>query len=102
MRRARSSSREIGGAELFWGDRAVAGQRGAQLLRVRSLVDGFEKRIGEIEERRQEVLEAVLRQQDDTDWLEDDVLEAEEEERAALAGVDRRARDRASSRSARW
>ena len=44
-------------------------------------MEGFEKRIGEIEERRQEVLEAVLRQQDDTDWLEGDVLEAEEEER---------------------
>ena len=39
-------------------------------------MEGFEKRIGEIEERRQEVLEEVLRQQDDTDWLEGDVLEA--------------------------
>jgi hypothetical protein len=72
---------EIGGAELFWGDRAAAGQSKSQLLRVRSMVEGFEKRIGEIEERRQEVLDAVLQQQDDTDWLEGDVAEAEDEER---------------------
>jgi hypothetical protein len=71
----------IGGAELFWGDRSVASQSAPQLLRVRSLVEGFEKRIGEIEDRRQEVLDAVLRQQDDTDGLEGDVIEAEEAER---------------------
>src|SRR4029453_18232154 len=44
------------------------------------LVGGFEKRIGGIEEPRQEVLETVLRHQDATAWLEGDVLEAEEEE----------------------
>jgi outer membrane biosynthesis protein TonB len=72
---------QIGGASLFWGEPAVAGSTEQQILRARSLVDGFEKRIGEIEERRQEVLEAVLRQQDDADGIEDDVLDAEEEER---------------------
>ena len=72
---------QIGGASLFWGERTVAGSAEQQLLHARALVDGFEKRIGEIEERRQEVLETVLREQDDTAWLEGDVLEAEEEER---------------------
>ena len=47
--------RELGGAELFWGDRTGASQGEAQLLRVRSLVEGFEKQIGEIEDRRQAV-----------------------------------------------
>jgi hypothetical protein len=75
---------EVGGAPLFWG--AQAGSTGAaeQLLRARALVEGFEKRIGEIEDRRHEVLEAVLRQQEDTDWIEGDVLDAEEEERRIL------------------
>ncbi len=67
----------IGGAGLFWG--ADAGSSEAQLLRVRSRVEGFEKRIGEIEERRQAVLEELARQQDDTDWLAGDVREAQDE-----------------------
>jgi hypothetical protein len=76
--------RELGGAELFWGDRTAASQGETQLLRVRSRVDGFEKQIGEIEERRQSVFEEVTRQQEHADWLSDDVLEAlEEEERRA-------------------
>src|SRR5688572_14260324 len=41
---------QIGGAALFWGDRAAAGQSAPQLLRALSLVEGFEKRIGEIED----------------------------------------------------
>jgi hypothetical protein len=72
--------RQLGGAELFWGDRSAANQGDAQLMRVRSRVEGFEKQIGEIEERRQAVFEEVLRQQDHTDWIADDVLEAQEEE----------------------
>src|SRR5262245_44250375 len=71
---------DLGGATLFWGDRRGAGSTDQQLRRALGLVEGFEKRIGEIEERRQEVLEEVLRQQDDADWLEGDVLDAEDEE----------------------
>src|SRR4030095_17077292 len=41
---------ETGAAELFWGDQAAVGQSRQQLLRARSLVDGFEKRIGGHEE----------------------------------------------------
>jgi hypothetical protein len=75
---------QLGAAELFWGDRAAVGTGEQQLRRVRGLVDGFEKQVAEIEERRQVALEAVLRKQEDTDWIADDVLDAqrEEEERA--------------------
>jgi hypothetical protein len=75
---------QLGAAELFWGDRTAVGSGEQQLRRVRSLVEGFEKEIGEVEERRQVALEAVLRKQEDTDWIADDVLDAqrEEEERA--------------------
>jgi hypothetical protein len=71
---------QLGAAELFWGDRAAVGSGEEQLLRVRSLVEGFEKQVGEIEERRQIALDAVLRQQEGTEWIADDVLEAQEEE----------------------
>jgi hypothetical protein len=71
---------QLGGAELFWGDRAAVGSGEQRLRHVRGLVTGFEKQLGEIEERRQIALEAVMRQQEDTDWLAGDVLEAQEEE----------------------
>jgi hypothetical protein len=73
---------QLGAAELFWGDRAAVGSGEQQMRRVRSLVDGFEKQVGAIEERRQIALEAVLRKQEDTDWIADDVLEAQQAEEA--------------------
>src|SRR5258705_2655827 len=65
---------ELGAGELFWGDRAAVGSGEQQLRRVRSLVDGFEKQVDEIEERRQVALEGVMRQQADTEWIASDVL----------------------------
>jgi hypothetical protein len=66
---------QIGGAELFWG----AGSGDDQLRRVRGRVDAFEKRIGEIEDRRQAMLEEIERQQLATDRIDADLLEVEEE-----------------------
>ena len=68
------------GAELFWGDRAAASNGEALIRRARSRVDVFQKRTGEIEERRQAALEEVDRQQNETFAIEYDVLEAEDEE----------------------
>ena len=48
---------ELGVAELFWGGRTTGGEGDDHLRRVRSRVDGFEKRLIEIEDRRQAVLE---------------------------------------------
>src|SRR5262245_14737493 len=61
--------RQIGGAELFWGDRAATASGEQRMVQVRGVVAGFEKQIEEIEERRQLALEAVLRQQEDADWI---------------------------------
>jgi len=61
---------ELGGAGLFWSEPATSRD---QLRRARGRVDAFEKRLAEIEERR----EALL---DEIDWLEAEVFEAEEEE----------------------
>jgi hypothetical protein len=72
--------RELGAAGLFWGERAADGHAEDQIRRARSRVDGFEKSFGEIEERRQALLEQIEQQQGDTDLLEYDVFEEEEEE----------------------
>ncbi len=70
----------LGGAELFWGDRTAATTSLDHIRRVRSRVDFFQKRISEIEDRRQAVLEEAERQHDAIDLIEDDVFEAQEEE----------------------
>ena len=81
----------LGAAEMFWGDRAAVSSGEQRMRHLRGRVAGFEKQIEEIEERRQVALEAVLRQQEDTDWIAGDVLEAEleEEERAREWVVER-------------
>ncbi len=71
---------QIGGAGLFWGDHAAAGTAEDHIRRVRSRLDGFAKRMSEIDDRREAVLEEIQREQDHTDLIEGDVLEAEEEE----------------------
>jgi hypothetical protein len=70
----------LGGAELFWGARTPAEERLAHVRHARSHVDAFEKQIGEIEERRQALLEEVERQQRATEWIEDDVFELQQRE----------------------
>ncbi|MGH7287488.1 MAG: hypothetical protein ACREI8_05655, partial [Myxococcota bacterium] len=71
---------EIGGAGLFWSDRAISGTSEDHIRRVRSRVDGFQKRVSEIEERRQAVLEELDQHEGHTDLLESDLLKAQEEE----------------------
>ncbi len=70
---------EIGGAALFWGDSASAVASAEHLRGVRSRVEAFEKRIGEIEDRREAVLEEIDRQELETDRIGDDLLEAQDE-----------------------
>jgi outer membrane biosynthesis protein TonB len=71
---------ESGGAELFWGRAIPAGARDEHMRRVRSRVDAFQKRVSEIEDRRQALLQQMRQQQDQTDLLEDEAFEAQEEE----------------------
>jgi outer membrane biosynthesis protein TonB len=68
--------RELGAAELFWGDRAGPDEDAAHLLLVRSRVDAFETRLGEIEERRQALLEEIENAQANSELIEDDLVEA--------------------------
>ncbi len=69
----------MGAAGLFWDGR---GEREGDdhVRRVRSRVDVFQKRLGEIEDRRQDTIEEIERQYESAGFLEDDILELERQE----------------------
>jgi outer membrane biosynthesis protein TonB len=70
--------RETGGAELFWGDRAAAGED--QIRRARGRAEVFQKRVGGIEDRRQTLVEHIRQHEHEAGLIEDDLFEAQEEE----------------------
>ncbi len=69
--------RELGAAALFWGERGGDEDR---LRLARGRVDAFQKRIGEIEDRRSTVLEELERQQESSDLIAEDVFDLERQE----------------------
>jgi len=69
---------ELGGARLFWGERAE-GESADHLRLVRGRIDAFEKRLGEIEDRRDALLGEVDLAERGTWFIEDDILEAQEQ-----------------------
>jgi outer membrane biosynthesis protein TonB len=69
---------ELGASGLFWGDRVVVGEGDIQLRLARGRVDVFEKQLGEIEERRQAVVEDIERQAENTEVVEDYLFEAQQ------------------------
>src|SRR5262245_29974249 len=77
--------RESGGAELFWGGSAALAASADQLRNARNRFDTFERRIGEIEERRHGLIKEIEEQGVHTGLLEEDILEAEEAEEARKA-----------------
>jgi hypothetical protein len=68
---------DMGAADLFWGGRAAGGSGGDHVRLVRGRVDAFEKRLDQIEERRQSILYEIQVQEDSADVIAGDVLEAE-------------------------
>jgi hypothetical protein len=75
---------EIGAAELFWSGRASVGEAQTHLRTVRGRVDTFQKRLDEIEVRRQGIVDELEQTEESADWLESDIEDAERaaEERA--------------------
>jgi hypothetical protein len=71
---------ELGAASLFWGEGTVNGAVQDHLRLVRGRVDAFQKRLDEIEERRQAVIEEIERAQESAELVEDDLLEAQRQE----------------------
>ncbi len=72
--------RALGGAGLFWDGRASDAEADDHLRGVQSRVDRFRKRLGEIEERREEIYEGVQRAQEHTDLLEEDLFDVQVQE----------------------
>ena len=79
---------ESGAAGLFWGER-LAESEGAEHVRlVRDRVDAFQGRLDEIENRRQALAEEIRHEQENSEFLEEDVLEEQrQEERRKLDWV---------------
>ncbi len=75
---------EMGASELFWGSVDPAASGGDHLRLVRSRVDEFEKRMDEIEARRQAIVDEIQLQEDCADFIAADVLEAERLEELRL------------------
>ena len=74
----------IGAAELFWDGRATNSEAQTHLIAVRGRVDTFQKRLDEIEVRRQAIVESLEHAEEAADWIEHDIENAERkaEERA--------------------
>ena len=70
--------RDLGAAGLFWGQ--AAADAADQLRLARGRVDEFEKRLGQTENRRQEILEQVELQQEGAEFIAGDVLRAQWQE----------------------
>ena len=69
----------LGASELFWNGQAAGGHGEAHVRAVRGQVDAFQKRLGEIETRRQEIVDEIERAQESTEFLEDDLFEIQRE-----------------------
>jgi hypothetical protein len=70
--------RALGAAELFWGGRAGAEPEHLRLARGR--LDAFQKRLSEIDDRRQEIFEDLQQAQETTGLLEEELFEAQQQE----------------------
>jgi len=71
---------QLGAAQLFWGTREAAAKGEDQLRLVRERVSAFEKRVGELEARRQGTREQIDKAQYRVGLIEDELFEAQEEE----------------------
>ena len=70
---------ELGGAALFWGERAESGGAAEQLRAVHGRMDAFEKRLEEIEDRREALLAEIDQQERSAWFVEEDILDAQEQ-----------------------
>jgi outer membrane biosynthesis protein TonB len=79
---------ELGGASLFWGERAEPAQMAAHLGEVRTRVSSFQAALGKIDERRQAILVKIAREEETLDILGEDLFQArEDEERRKLEWI---------------
>jgi hypothetical protein len=71
---------ELGAARLFWSGRSAAGNDADHLRLVRGRVDAFEKRLGEIQERRETIVDELHLEEQNSELLEDELFELQRQE----------------------
>ena len=69
----------LGGNRLFWGERTGDAEAAELIREVRGRMEGFEKQLGEIEDRRNVLLDEIEDQRRSAWFVEDDILEAQEQ-----------------------
>jgi hypothetical protein len=72
--------RELGAARLFWGERTADGMGDEQLRLARGRIDAFQKRLTEVEETREAIVDELHREEQNTELLEDELFELERQE----------------------
>lgn len=80
---ALESLQSAGAADLFW-EGLPAGAEAGQIRRVRLRLENFDKRVREVEGRRDAALERLRRQADEAGFLEEDLFEAQDAEEQKL------------------
>jgi hypothetical protein len=79
---------ELQATDLFWGERAVVSEGAAHVRWVRSRVDEFHGRVQEIEARRGAALGKIELEQENVEFIEEDIYQAlQEEERRKQAWI---------------
>jgi len=79
---------ELGAASLFWGDQIEPARVDEQLREVRGRVSAFEAQIGALEQKRQEILTEIGREEEILEILGEDIYHIrQEEERRKLEWV---------------
>ncbi len=69
-----------GAAGLFWGEGTLADEGDAHVRRGLARVNDFEKRLSEVESRRQEIVEEIEQANVCGEFIEDDIFELQREE----------------------
>ncbi|NHA14242.1 AgmX/PglI C-terminal domain-containing protein [Thioalkalivibrio sp. XN279] len=92
---------ELGAAELFWGEQ-FAGEKSAQhLRRVGARVDAFQRQWGEVEARREAVIEQIRQVEEQVEIIEESLFQAQQaEERRKLEWIIEREIDALPARRA--
>jgi hypothetical protein len=67
---------QLGAAELFWGGRAADREADEHVRRLRSRIDEFQRRLGVTESNREAILDRIRCEEQNSELLEDDALEA--------------------------
>lgn len=79
---------ELGAEGLFWGEEAASHDHAAHLRAVRGRVGVFLERVKVIDGRRERIIEALLGEQENIDFLEEELFQAQQaEERRKLEWV---------------